>query len=157
MTNSNEDAKLETADNRCGYRGKFWRFPLIVAAVILIKAGIVLLLWNALIPHLFHGQVLTYLQALGLTVLAKLLLGFLDSDISLVDMAGLHGKRDGLGCRQKSARNFARIFGRSLGRNLQRRNPLSPVSRSHRRPSHNGGGLWRKKWLLDHERRYAPK
>jgi len=76
MTNSNEDAKLETADNRCGHRGKFWKFPLIVAAVILIKAGIILLLWNALIPDLFHGPVLTYPQALGLTVLAKLLFGF---------------------------------------------------------------------------------
>jgi len=76
MTNSNEDAKLEAGDSYCGHRRRFWKFPLIVATVILIKAGIVLLLWNALIPDLFHGPVLTYVQALGLTVLAKLLFGF---------------------------------------------------------------------------------
>lgn len=76
MMNSNEDAKLETGNCPFGHRRRFWKFPLIVATVILIKAGIVLLLWNALIPDLFHGPVLTYLQALGLTVLAKLLFGF---------------------------------------------------------------------------------
>jgi hypothetical protein len=76
MTSSNEDAKLETGDSHCGHRRRFWKFPLIAGAIILIKAGIVLLLWNALIPDLFHGPVLTYLQALGLTVLAKLLFGF---------------------------------------------------------------------------------
>lgn len=76
MTNSNEEAKMETGNSRCGGRGRFWKVPFIVAAIILIKSGIVLLLWNALIPDLFHGPVLTYLQALGLTVLAKLLFGF---------------------------------------------------------------------------------
>ncbi|HEU5237867.1 MAG TPA: hypothetical protein VFU37_12035 [Pyrinomonadaceae bacterium] len=76
MMNSNEDAKLETGNCPFGHRRRFWKFPLIVATVILIKAGIVLFLWNALIPDLFHGPVLTYLQALGLTVLAKLLFGF---------------------------------------------------------------------------------
>jgi hypothetical protein len=87
MTNLNEDGKLETGDSRCCHRGRFWKFPLIVAAVILIKAGIVLLLWNALIPDLFHGPVLTYLQALGLTVLAKLLFGF----AGFRHFAGRHG------------------------------------------------------------------
>jgi hypothetical protein len=76
MTNSNEKAKLETGDVRFCHRRRFWKFPLIAAAIILITAGIVLLLWNALIPDLFHGPLLTYLQALGLTVLAKLLFGF---------------------------------------------------------------------------------
>jgi hypothetical protein len=76
MMNSNEDAKLETENCPFGRRRRFWKFPLIIATIILIKAGIVLLLWNALIPDLFHGPVLTYLQALGVTVLAKLLFGF---------------------------------------------------------------------------------
>ena len=74
--NSNEDEKLEAGNCPFGRRRRFWKFPLIVATIILIKAGIVLLLWNALIPDLFHGPLLTYLQALGLTVLAKLLFGF---------------------------------------------------------------------------------
>jgi hypothetical protein len=35
-----------------------------------------MVLWNHLIPDLFHGPELVYLQALGLMVLAKLLVGF---------------------------------------------------------------------------------
>ena len=46
------------------------------ALIIVIKSAIVMLLWNALIPNLFHGPPLTYAQALGLTVLVKLLFGF---------------------------------------------------------------------------------
>ena len=36
---------------------------------------IVMLLWNALIPVLFHGPELSYLQAVGLLVLCRLLVG----------------------------------------------------------------------------------
>src|SRR5215813_4633646 len=79
MMNSNEEIKSETkaaepCGSRCGRR--FWKIPFLVAAVILLKSLVVLLLWNALIPHLFHGPVVTYWQALGLTVLAKVLIGF---------------------------------------------------------------------------------
>lgn len=52
------------------------KFPFIVAAVLLIKSALVLVLWNALIPQLFHGPVVNFGQALGLVVLAKLLVGF---------------------------------------------------------------------------------
>ena len=44
----------------------------IVAAVVL--SLVVMLLWNALVPDLFHGPELTFLQALGLLVLAHILL-----------------------------------------------------------------------------------
>jgi hypothetical protein len=57
-------------------RRRFWKFPVIVLAVILIKSGLVMVLWNALIPDLFHGPLLNYLQALEMTVLVKLLTGF---------------------------------------------------------------------------------
>ncbi len=57
-------------------RRRFWKIPFIVAAIILIKSGLVMLLWNALIPDLFHGPVLDFCQALGLTVLVKVLVGF---------------------------------------------------------------------------------
>ena len=73
--NSNEDVKLEQGGRRCGRR-RFWKIPFFVAAVVLIKSALVMLLWNELIPDLFHGPMLTYLQALELTVLAKLLVGF---------------------------------------------------------------------------------
>lgn len=40
---------------------------------ILLTALLVMALWNALIPSLFGGPFITYLQALGLLVLAKIL------------------------------------------------------------------------------------
>ena|SRR6266540_4729309 len=45
--------------------------------IVLALLGLVeMLLWNALIPDLFHGPTLTYWQALGLLVLARVLVGF---------------------------------------------------------------------------------
>ena len=48
--------------------------PLFVIAIIAVVSLIVMLLWNALIPVLFSGPVLTYLQAVGLLILTKILL-----------------------------------------------------------------------------------
>lgn len=58
---------------RCG---RFLFIVPFIALAILAKSALVMLLWNALIPELFHGPEVTYLQALGLMVLAKLLVGF---------------------------------------------------------------------------------
>jgi hypothetical protein len=44
------------------------------AAAALLLSLIVMLLWNALVPALFHGPSLTFLQALGLLVLSHILL-----------------------------------------------------------------------------------
>jgi len=57
-----------------GGRRRFWKAPLILL-FIFAKAAIVMLLWNALIPDLFQGPVVSYLQALGLMILAKVLVG----------------------------------------------------------------------------------
>lgn len=78
---SNEEIKKEDHDHnhhhrRCGGGRKMWKFPFIIALVILVKSALVLLLWNALIPEVFHGPELNYLQALELTILAKILTGF---------------------------------------------------------------------------------
>lgn len=54
---------------------RFKIFPFILIAV-LVKAGLFMLLWNALIPDLFHGPLLEYPQALGLLILTKILVGF---------------------------------------------------------------------------------
>ena len=57
---------------------KFIRKPLFLLKIILILALtsiIVMLLWNALIPAIFNGPVLTYLQAAGLLLLSKILFG----------------------------------------------------------------------------------
>lgn len=51
----------------------FWKIPFIIAAIVALKGGLVFLLWNALVPDLFHGPVVTFGQAAGLVVLAKLL------------------------------------------------------------------------------------
>lgn len=53
---------------------KIWFIPLILIAIA-AKGAIVMWLWNCLIPELFHGPELRYLQAIGLTVLAKVLVG----------------------------------------------------------------------------------
>jgi hypothetical protein len=45
-----------------------------IVAIILFS-GIVMLLWNALLPGLFHLPVITLWQALGLLVLCKILFG----------------------------------------------------------------------------------
>lgn len=57
---------------------KFIRGPLFILKLVLILAitsAVVMLLWNALIPVLFSGPVLTYWQAAGLLLLAKILFG----------------------------------------------------------------------------------
>jgi hypothetical protein len=59
---------------RCGGR-RCWRVPFIVLGVVLIKGAVAWLLWNALIPELFHGPVLSFFQAVGLVILAKVLFG----------------------------------------------------------------------------------
>lgn len=60
------------------HRRKFrrWMIPFFILGALAIKGGIFLLVWNALIPDLFHGPVIDFVQAVGLIVLAKLLFGF---------------------------------------------------------------------------------
>jgi hypothetical protein len=55
----------------------FWRHkvPAFIALAIvglLVFGGIVMLLWNALIPEIFHLTRITFWQALGLLILAKI-------------------------------------------------------------------------------------
>jgi hypothetical protein len=54
----------------------FYRAPLFLiigGALILLIGYIVMLLWNALVPALFHGPLLTFWQAVGVLVLLKIL------------------------------------------------------------------------------------
>ncbi len=43
---------------------------------IFLLGWIVQLLWNALIPELFHGPWLSYWQSVGLLLLSRILVGF---------------------------------------------------------------------------------
>lgn len=60
------------------HRRKFrrWMIPFFVLGALAVKSGIFFLVWNAVIPDLFHGPFLNFGQAVGLIVLAKLLFGF---------------------------------------------------------------------------------
>jgi hypothetical protein len=49
-------------------------FVLVIAAVALFGV-VVMLLWNSLVPGLFHGPLLQYWQAVGLLVLSRILFG----------------------------------------------------------------------------------
>jgi hypothetical protein len=46
-----------------------------VLALAALLAGGTMLLWNMLIPALFHGPEITYVQALGILILTRLLFG----------------------------------------------------------------------------------
>jgi hypothetical protein len=50
-------------------------FLVLVLALIAVLSFVVMSLWNALIPGLFHGPLLTFWQAAGLLVLSKILFG----------------------------------------------------------------------------------
>jgi hypothetical protein len=56
------------------YKRRFVYFPGIIV-VIAILVLITMLLWNALLPELFHTPAINYWQAAGLILLARLLLG----------------------------------------------------------------------------------
>jgi hypothetical protein len=51
-----------------------FKIPLI-AGIIFLVVFIIMLLWNAIVPDLFHGPVISYWQAAGLLLLSKLLFG----------------------------------------------------------------------------------
>jgi hypothetical protein len=54
---------------------KFFLFFLLALAGLAVFSGIVLLLWNALLPELFHLPVISFWQAAGLLILSKILFG----------------------------------------------------------------------------------
>lgn len=56
-------------------RGRWIKIPIFIALMVAVKSAIVFYLWNDLVPTLFNGPTLTYLNALELIVLAKFLVG----------------------------------------------------------------------------------
>jgi len=69
---------------------RFWAkralfIPVIVAVVVFILGSAVMLLWNAIIPDLFHIGQISFWQAVGILLLAKILFG------------GFHGHRSHFG------------------------------------------------------------
>ena len=57
-------------------KGRFVGRGLLVIAALAVLGGLVMLLWNAIVPELFSGaRAIDYLQALGLLVLCRILFG----------------------------------------------------------------------------------
>lgn len=54
---------------------KMWKIKmlLIVAAGIVVMAAVVMWLWNWLIPVLFNGPIINFIQAIGLMLLSRIL------------------------------------------------------------------------------------
>lgn len=50
-------------------------FPVIIAAGIFIFGNIVMYLWNAILPEVLGLNIITFWQALGILLLAKILFG----------------------------------------------------------------------------------
>lgn len=59
---------------RCGRR-HLWRIPFFVLGILLFKSAVAMVLWNHLVPDIFHGPTLNYLQTFGLMILAMLFFG----------------------------------------------------------------------------------
>ena len=62
--------------HRWHFRKKFIFIPFIAAGVLALVSYVVMLLWNNLLPDILHTGVITYWQAMGIFVLAKILFGF---------------------------------------------------------------------------------
>jgi hypothetical protein len=61
---------------RFGFKKKFILFPFLAAAALFLVSYVVMLLWNNLLPDVLHASTITYWQAMGIFVLAKILFGF---------------------------------------------------------------------------------
>ena len=65
---------MNTSHNNNWKKRRLLFIPLILLGVIAIS-GLVMLLWNLLIPEIFGLAPITYWQAIGLMVLSKILFG----------------------------------------------------------------------------------
>lgn len=61
--------------HRYNGRGRFFFFPLIAIAFLLVMGGVVMILWNAILPDLVSVNPITYWQAVGLLLLCRILFG----------------------------------------------------------------------------------
>jgi len=58
------------------HRGKFFLYPIFALAFIFAGGAIVMFLWNAILPDVISVvSKITYIQAMGLLILSKILFG----------------------------------------------------------------------------------
>lgn len=58
------------------HKSKFILIPLAAIAFLAVIGYVVMQLWNNLMPAILHTGTITYVQALGLFILCKILFGF---------------------------------------------------------------------------------
>lgn len=87
--------------HRYNGRGRFFFFPLIAAIFLLAMGGVVMILWNAILPDLVSVNPITYWQAVGLLVLCRILFGNFRK-------GGSFGSQAGGGPRKHSRRHYWR-------------------------------------------------
>lgn len=58
------------------FKRRFVFAPFLIAAFITLISFVVMLLWNGLLPDIFHLPLINFWQAMGLFVLSKILFGF---------------------------------------------------------------------------------
>jgi hypothetical protein len=58
------------------FQRKYWIFlPFIFMAAVLVVGGVVMFLWNAILPEVTGVRPLTFIQAIGLLILCRILFG----------------------------------------------------------------------------------
>ena len=62
--------------HRFSFRKKMIFIPFLVIGGLALVSYIVMLLWNALIPVIFHLTAISFWQAAGILILSKILFGF---------------------------------------------------------------------------------
>jgi hypothetical protein len=76
---------------------KYAGFAVLGIGFIILAVFVTMSLWNALIPSLFHGPVLTFWQTAGIFLLSKIL---------LTGVAPRHHSTRGYDCRSKDRRDY---------------------------------------------------
>ena len=72
----NTDFGDHAVRHRAHFRKKMIFIPFLAAGALALVSYIVMLLWNGLLPEILHTATITYWQAMGIFVLAKILFGF---------------------------------------------------------------------------------
>ena len=110
-------------------RRKWWVVlfaPPLIALFIFIGGEIVKLLWNWLLPPLFGWHQITFWQALGILILARILFGGI----------GRHGSRDRPFFRGRVRERIAERMGERMGERWEK---MTPEERERFR---QGMGRW---------------
>jgi len=96
---------------------KNWKrkIPLIIGVVtigVFALSGVVMLLWNNILPAVFHAGMITFWQAMGILVLSKLLFGGFRGRRG---MGGWHGRKQMFGKWQEMTDEEKERFSSRMG------------------------------------------